>query len=216
MTISTYDDLVSSVKTWTARNDSTFSGSIPVFVETAEQRIFFGFGEPKDPMYSPPLRCKEIETIGSIAMTNGEGTLPSGYLDMRALSRSGDETGIVALSPREFRVESEKITGTVPYYATVESSTLKVAPSYTGTLDMLYWVKPTALSASSQTNTVLTNFPSIYLYATLVEAFGFIRDDAEVLRNLSKLVGLIKGLNKTDMNIRYSTGTHKMRSRAIG
>lgn len=215
MTIATYDDLVAKVKDWCARTDSNFSAQIPDFIGCAEQRIFYGFGDTREPMYSPALRSRDIETNGTITMSNGEGSLPSDFLDMRVLSRANDTVGFKGTVPRDFRPLSNQLTGTNPYLSTIEGNTLKVVPSYSGQLSILYWAKPAALTSSNQSNTVLSNSPAIYLHATLIEAFDYMRDTGQSQTHLLKLIGFIKGANKTDHNARYSAGTNRIRTRGI-
>jgi len=90
-----------------------------------------------------------------------------------------------------------------PKAFTLEGDNIVVGPTpdatYTGKLT--YWKKFDALSASTTTNWLLTNYPSIYLYGTLLEAAIYIQDAEKAQQYGSLFIAAINGLcyaNETD------------------
>jgi len=78
--------------------------------------------------------------------------------------------------------------GVPKYYAIINTTTAELAPvpEEDLTLNCIYRKKLTALSASGDTDVVLTAFPNAYLYATMLEATPYIVSD--------KRIGIWKGL----------------------
>jgi hypothetical protein len=68
---------------------------------------------------------------------------------------------------------------------------------------MQYWAKPTPLSDANTTNTVLTNFPTIYLYGALWSLWQYYSEEEKAEYYYNKMINAVRGANKQDKGGRY-------------
>ncbi len=71
------------------------------------------------------------------------------------------------------------------------------------TIEIQYYRKATPLTEDNQTNDILTNHPSIYLYGALAQLFSYSQDDQQASKYIKLFIGAIKGANKADKKGRY-------------
>lgn len=212
-----YDRLVSEVKTWCARSDSTFSNRFPVFVALAESRIYLGHGKPGDALYSAPLRSKVMETEGTITLTSGKGTIPADAVHIRRIFRDGDQEGIIYAPPHLFStMNASAVNGANPYYYTVEGSTLRVTPSMDTNLSILYYKRFDAITLTNKTGPLIEEHGTLYFKAVMAYAMTFMQDMDGANVWLNEYRAAVDGINKVAGDIR--TGAQRVRSvtRAIG
>jgi hypothetical protein len=72
------------------------------------------------------------------------------------------------------------------------------------TMEMLFYKKITALSASNQTEQMLTDNPDIYLYGALLEAEPFIMNDERVVLWAKGFTQAVADLQEQDNKDRHS------------
>ena len=216
MAITTYDSLVAEVKAWTARSDSTFSNRFPSFVQMVEDRIYNGSGNPGDPLYSPPLRTRAMETTAEITITDGVGTLPADPVDLRGLTRAGDDTGLTYAEPASFKTMDVNAGAGFPYYYTVEGNTLRVSPSWTGTLTASFTKRLAAITQENQTGELIGLHGLLYFNACMFEAYSFMQEPDLALAWLAKYRSMLDGLNRVASSTRTTATRTRIRARAIG
>jgi len=215
--IADYDTLIAEVKAWCARSDSTFSARMPVFVGLAEQRMYYGHGEPGDQLYSQPLRSKSMETSGTVTMTDGAGTLPDTCIDLRTITRSGDQIGLSYCPPTAWKLQNEiAVSGEKPYYYTVEGSTLKVTPSYTGDLSITYYRKYDPVGTGNKTGAMIVEHGLLYFQAVMYEAMAFQQETEIAVAYLGRYRSMVAGINRSALDVRASGGRVRSIARAIG
>lgn len=240
MALSNFGELKTAIQDWCDREDDTFVNRIPDFVELAEQRIFLGGDEP---LKSDPLRIRDMDATADITVTLGStleelddlgalddlpfsldtpetnagyGSLPSGFIDASRLYWDADpDRELEFVSRREFHTSYEAETSGTPCIYTIEGAFIIVAPGSTGTIRMLYTKRFDALSTDSDTNAIFDDAPGIYLHASLVEAFGFMRNPEAVQSHLARFISLVGGYNGTHRNSRFSGQTLQPRARSV-
>lgn len=196
MTISDFGSLKAAVQSWTARSDTPFVNRIPEFVRLAEQRIFFGAG---DPFRSEPVRTRDMETAADVTVTSGIGALPAHFLQARRLHWEAEPPRALPYLPsRRFAVRSEAAETGPPCHFTIEGNSLLVAPRGTGTAKLWYFRQFEPLVADSDQNALLTSMPALYLYGALVEAFGYIRNAEQAGDALQRYVSASAGVGLTE------------------
>lgn len=143
------------------RNDLT--ANIPGFIDMATQRI------------GRTLRSQINEVSLTLGMTANPTPLPDDFRGMRTVLSEQDRgpNPLRAVSPTQLARASS--IGTPAFYA-VAGKTITVQPFTAGNLLIDYWAEPAALTTPSSTNSVLTEYPYLYLYAALVEAAIFVDD----------------------------------------
>lgn len=214
--IADYDALVSEVKAWCARGDSTFSSRMPMFVSLAENRMYHGHGQMGDPLYSPAIRSRIMEKSADVTMTSGSGSLPADALDVRRIYRATDRTGIIYAPPAAFSVMNAASGGGSPYYYTIEGATLRVTPTMDGTLSLLYIRKFDPVTTANKAGPMIQEHGLAYFKALMFYAFAFMQDQDQAGAWLAEYRALVDGINRVSADVR--NGAQRVRStvRAIG
>lgn len=204
MAITEYTSLVAAIKVWCARSDSVFSAQIPNFVAMAEDRIYDGYGMKGEATYSPPLRTKAMEATGTVAITDGTGTLPTDILEPRKIYRSSDEAGLTYIPPERWStVNAIEAAGTPAFY-TIEGGTIKVTPTNSDDLSLLYYKRWPDITLGNPDGPIIEDHGMIYLEACLYEAFSFTQAVDLAVAHATRCRSLILGANKSAAALRYS------------
>jgi|SRR5262245_54143659 len=188
MAITNYSELQSAVANWLSRSDLT--GRIPEFIALAEARL------------NRDLRLRTMESSEAVSTSPGSRfiALPAGFLEPLALfiERS---SGREALSFKPSRMETDATAGEPEFWAVDGGNIAFERPAdavYSMTLKML---KAFALSDSSPANWLLTNYPDLYLAATLAEGFGYLQDD-EALKWIARYGQTLAEVNQKEARSR--------------
>jgi hypothetical protein len=170
MAIATYSDLQTAVAAWLNRTDLT--AIIPDFITLAEARI------------ARELRLRKQVTNAVLSTVAGTQTvtLPSDFLEMEniTLTNTTPPAALSVVTPEIMDRKFPKgyVTGQ-PVVYTIVGDVVQFGPTpdavYTVSLD--YYQRFAALSVTP-TNWLLTNHPSVYLFAAVAEGAGYLMDDA--------------------------------------
>lgn len=214
MPFTDYNGLAQAVKTWAARSDTTFSNQIPTFVAFCEQRIYSGSGEGmSDPLYCDPLNAPEQETTATVTVTDGTGALPTDVVSIRAVTRSNDLVGLEYMTPRQWAIRNAQSSSGSPAFYTIEAGNIKLVPSYTGSISVLYYQKFATINVTNTTGALLTAYPLLYLSGTLFEAFSFMQEDTLAVQHFARYRAHVAGINTTANARRFGGGPKKIRTR---
>jgi len=196
MSLATYADLKATVIRFAGRDD--LSDKLDDFILLAEEQ-----------MYSNelmPLRLRGFESndaLATIAGTNAVA-LPATYLQARSitLNSGGTDRELFFNSPSAL---PKKSGSGIPTHFTIEGSNIvfDIVPDGVYAMEFVYYGKPTALSASNQTNFVLTNHPSIYLNGCLSELYSYTTELQDSEAYFAKFIRSIKGAIRNDRTGRY-------------
>lgn len=195
MAISTYSDLQTTIANYLARSDLT--AIIPDFIRLAENRL------------SRDLRIRQMLTVATATTTGGDSTvgIPTDFLEMRDIHL--DTNPVVSLTymaPNNFYSKARTKESGKPVNYTVLASEIQLAPvpDSNYTLQMLYYVKPTALSDTNSTNTWLTYCTDALLYAALAEAEPYLMNDARLQTWGALYERAINSISTADQGSEYS------------
>ena len=220
MALATYSDLQAELLAYMARSDAIIVARFPTFMLGAEQRIYYGYGESEtDALHSDALRCALMETSPTaITITAGTGSLPADFLEQRALYITGtSQTQPDYEPPQRYFSETLNSTWSEPVTYTIAGSTLYVAGSFSGTVNLIYYKKFPALAVAADTHALVAAYPTVWLNALLIEAYDWARNADGVQRSLAKLSSAIDGLNGTAAESHYGGPSQMtMRIDAIG
>ena len=194
MAFSNYDELVKEVIDWSHRGD--LGVKIPDFITLAENAMYSNDVEV--------LVVRSMETI-STALTAGQYlALPDNFESARSVRLvTGDNGGYLKFkAPNQMRKE---VTTGRPYFFTVVGNELQFdrTPDSDYTIEIQYFRKATPLSVTNQTNEILTNHPSIYLFGALTAIFAYALDTEQQLKYNQMFISAVKGANKADKKGRY-------------
>lgn len=175
MSISTYAELQTAVASWMHRADLT--ARIPDFIQMGEAVL------------NRKLRTVDMETRATTATptTSRFLALPTGYLEMQSMFIQDPATEIVYVEPLALRemVISETQTGFPNVFTVKGEIEFDRIPDSAYTLEMHYYKRYDI--ASDSTNWLLTNYPELYLHASLSAAALFIGNDSS-LQTIKKLL----------------------------
>lgn len=202
MSIGTYSELQTAVASWMHRADLT--DRIPEFIALCEARAN---GHSKS-------RLMEARTTLTATSGNAYVTLPSDMLEMRRLvvTSSSPLSTLKYVSPDEITFSYPTTQQGVPAVFAVIGSQVQLAPipdsSYT--LEVSYLQKIPALSEANPTNWLLTNFPDVYLYGTLLQAVTYTQDFGQLNTLQTLYRDAVENMNAIDW---YSGSLMAVRAR---
>ena len=194
--------------TWTDTTGSSttnFTGTeqINTFIQQAEQRIY----------NSVQLPLQRVNVVGSTTANNKYLNFPAGWLSDFSLAVIDPVTGAQSYllnKDVEFIRESYPIptaTGTPAYYAIFDNTTFILGPTPDASynMEMHYYKYPTSI-VTAGTSWLGDNFSSVLLYGSLLEAYTFMKGEADVIQNymaryneaLAQLKQLGEGKNRQD------------------
>lgn len=184
MSIANYSDLQTAVASWLHRSDLT--SIIPDFITLAEAKL----------NRILRLRAMENTDTGTVAATV---SLPTGFVEMRSLtvSSGGNTYSIPYVPPEKITTESDAPTA----YSIVGDSLYFIGTTSGYTYTLVYFKKFDALSGG--VNWLITNAPDAYLYATLLEAAPYLKDDARLAVWQAALTEVVRQLTDANKDDRY-------------
>jgi len=202
-----FPTLRARVQSYCARSDTTFTNMVETFVSSAEDRIYNGSGRRGDQLYSAPLRVKEMEIEASLT-TNASGavSVPSGFLSAVALSVTDQDLPLRYVPPATFNNWTAIGYTGEPLRYTVVGTQIRVSPPQVANLMLVYYAKPTAISVETPNNDVLTAYPSLYIAATLFEAFLWMREEGSAVQHLARAKSAIDGANRVALDTLLLSG----------
>ena len=176
----TLTTLTASVQEWTQNDESTFVAEIPFFIQNAEERIF----KVVDLEYFR----KNVTGV----MTSGNKFLqkPSDWLANFSLSFVNSSSENVFLLQKDVNYLQEfhpnpSSTGTPRFYASFDVNNFIIAPTPNSNfnVEVHYYYRPASLTTDNSGSTwISTNAPDALLYATLIEAYTFMKGENDLLQ----------------------------------
>jgi hypothetical protein len=172
MALATYSDLKASVSDWLNRADLTTV--VSDFIALSEAR------------FNRELRVAQMVKVATATVSDGYFAVPSDYLQTISLrltspNNYNGKCEFVSIQRLNELNGNPNLTNTSRYYSIVDGN-FRLAPQPSGdtTLELTYYGKVPALSDSNTTNWLLTKSPDLYLYASLMQAAPYLKDDERV------------------------------------
>ncbi|CAO4140706.1 phage adaptor protein [Methylorubrum extorquens] len=179
--IKDYPTLLAATEEYLARDD--LQSYVPIFVQHAEGR------------FNTDLKVVDMhKSTGPKDLAEGRTDLPADFIDWVVVEWTPPANSpqrplmlryVEADSP-EFRTR-HRPNGPAQFY-TVLAGKVRVMPSVSGKLEMTYYARIPPLTVAQPTNWLITKAPEVYLYATLMEAALFQKDEEKS----AQWLGLVK------------------------
>ena len=170
MSITTGAELATAAANWLARSDLT--ARIPEFVALAEAKL------------NRTLRTPDMETTNATYSITGEYVaVPTGFLEVRNFYLNNTSKDVLVYMDPDTQTEYFGASSNTPKYFAVVGGNFRFGPvpAATTSSTLVYYKSLTTVSTGgSAVNWLLTAHPDVYLYATLMEAAGYIQDDSRV------------------------------------
>lgn len=205
MALSTYTELKTTIANWLNRSDLTSEISDDFIVLTEAD-------------LNAKLRIRQMHAQTTITIDAETETVPTGFLQVRDfyILSNGAKFPMTFISPAQMDAVKASSTTGVPSSYTILGSTFRFAPrpdsTYSGVLN--YYKKFDALTATNQTNYILTDHPAVYLYGSLFHAANFLGGfDANQVQQWSQMYQT--ALERIELNDRedaYSGSPLQIRS----
>lgn len=125
------------------------------------------------------LRLLEMQCVATLYASDEEVDLPDNFLEAESvyIDSGGTRSPLIPISEQS-QANRHDSSGK-PYYYAIHRETMSLMPipdqSYE--IELRYYERLATLSADSDTNAVLTNYPGLYLYAALTHAAVWAQDD---------------------------------------
>ncbi|HCT54812.1 MAG TPA: hypothetical protein DF712_20400 [Balneola sp.] len=199
----TFTTLKTAIQDFCENTETTFVNNLSRFILNAEERIL-----------------KEVELDDFRRNVSGTATQSSKYLTKPDDFLAPFSLSVVNNSENEFLLykhvtflqdftPNPATTGTPQYYADWDSTTFLLAPTPDAnyTVELHYFYRPTSITTSADgTSWLGTNAELALLYGSLVEAYTFMKGEAELLNlynqryieALQTLKNLGEGKNTSD------------------
>lgn len=205
MALATYNDLLSAITSWMyARTD--IAANADDFIALAEDEINNGL-ENIATGEIVRLRTRDMETTAEITPdSSGHATLPTDFLEWRQVTSTDSPRRDLKLIAPSFSEERYGYRESdLPEHFDIVGTELRIYPVSTTIIELIYYAKVPALTASNTTNWLLTKRPNIYLYGSLYHASMWLRNEPNDMATFfAKFMSSIKALNETDKAGRWS------------
>jgi len=180
----TYAQLKNAIQDYTENTETTFVNSLDIFIKNTEERI---------------LKIAQLEVFrknqaGNMTASNQYLALPSDYLAPYSLSfTTGGNKEFVLFKDVNF-VQSfnpnDGTTGVPRYYAQfdINNFILGPTPDAAYAVELHYFYRPQSLTAGAEDGTtwLSTNASVSMLYGSLIEAYTFMKGEADLVQNYTQ------------------------------
>ena len=175
----TFTTLKTAIQDYTQNSETTFVNNLSRFIINAEERIF----------KEVQLDVFRKNVNGATTSGNKFLTKPTDYLSTFSLSVINNSENVFLLRKHPTFLQDytpdPSTTGVPQYYADFDETTFLLAPTPSSgfTAELHYYHRPTSITATSDgTSWLGTNAELALLYASLVEAYTFMKGEADMFQ----------------------------------
>tara|TARA_R110000803_G_scaffold109940_3_gene178320 strand:+ start:419 stop:1063 length:645 start_codon:yes stop_codon:yes gene_type:complete len=180
----TFTTLKSAIQDYTQNTETSFVSNLPTFIVQAEDRI----------IKSVELPNFRKNVTGTFTASNQYLSTPSDYLYPYSLAVLDSDSNYNYLLNTDVSFIREAYpvvatTGLPKHYAQFDDTTFIVGPTPNSSFatELHYFYIPQSITESSDGTTWLgTNAPEVLLYASLLEAYTFMKGEPDLMVNYEK------------------------------
>ena len=181
----TYAQLKTAIQDYTDNSETTFVNHLNDFIKASEEKL----------LKSVDLDYFRKNVTSTLTSSDQFLTVPSDYLASFSLqiTASGSESFLLQKDVNYLReyTPSATTTGLPKYYARFDENNFILAPTPNSayTIELHYFYRPASLTAGADGGTtwLSTNAPYALLYGALIEAYTFMKGEADVIQNYTNL-----------------------------
>ena len=198
----TYATLKTAIQDYADNAETTFVNNLPNFIKATEEKIF----------KSIDLEIFRKNVTSALTSSDQFLTVPADLLAPFSLqiTASGSESFLLQKDVNFLReyTPNSSTTGLPKYYARFDQDNFILAPTPNSNyaVELHYYYRPTSLTAGADSGTtwLSTNAPFALLYGSLVEAYFFMKGEADVLaqyeKNFTFYISRLKDLGEAREN----------------
>jgi len=208
MAITNYGELKSAVGDFLNRSDLT--SVIPTFIDFAEAE------------FNRVLRIRQMVARAEAVIDTRFSAVPSDFIEAKDLVivTGTPVTPLQFVTQQEMaQIRNEELTAAgKPLYFSVVGGQFEVCPTPDDeyTLEMSYFAKIDALTDDTDTNWLLTDYPDLYLYTSLMHSAPYLKDDERLAVWAQLATKAREELIARDTSASYNGSTPKIRVRSFG
>tara|TARA_R100000655_G_scaffold96954_1_gene139667 strand:- start:76 stop:726 length:651 start_codon:yes stop_codon:yes gene_type:complete len=191
--------LKTAIQDYTENTETTFVTNLPLFIRAAEERIF----------KNVQLSLFRKNVTANFNSSDQFLAIPSDFLAPFSLSFTDSSSNKNFLDFKDVNFLQEftpnsTTTGNPRYYAVFDINNFIIAPTPASALavELHYYYRPSSLTAGTDSGTtwLSENAELALLYASLYEAYTFMKGEADVLQNYNnrfiESITALKGLGE--------------------
>jgi len=208
MAITNYGELKSAVGDFLNRSDLT--SVIPTFIDFAEAE------------FNRVLRIRQMVARAEAVIDTRFSAVPSDFIEAKDLVivTGTPVTPLQFVTQQEMaQIRNEELTAAgKPLYFSVVGGQFEICPTPDDeyTLEMSYFAKIDALTDDADTNWLLTDYPDLYLYTSLMHSAPYLKDDERLAVWAQLATKAKEELIARDTSASYNGSTPKIRVRSFG
>ena len=201
--------LKTAIQDYTENTETTFVNNLPLFIRAAEERI----------LKSVQLSFFRKNVTANFSAADQFLAIPSDFLAPFSLSFTDSSSNKNFLDFKDVNFLQEftpnaATTGTPRYYAVFDVSNFIIAPTPASALavELHYYYRPGSLTTGGDSGTtwLSENAELALLYASLYEAYTFMKGEADVLQNYN--ARLVEAISTLKMLGEAKEVTHEYRA----
>lgn len=199
MALDTYSNLKAAIRDWCHRNDQP-DDRIDDYIKMAETTMFAN----DDDVLS--VRTEEKRATADTSITSRFLALPDNYLEMRsfhALRDNARNIDIKQRAPENLYVHDDTDTGVPTRFTVTSQIEFNRISDIVYTVEMNYVREITPLSDSNTTNSILTNYPAIYMQGSLWALRTWTEEEERAEYHYGKFLQAIRGANNKTIKGAY-------------
>ena len=181
----TYAQLKTAIQDYTDNSETTFVNHLNDFIKASEEKL----------LKSVDLDYFRKNVTSTLTSSDQFLTVPSDYLASFSLqiTASGSESFLLQKDVNYLReyTPAASTTGLPKYYARFDENNFILAPTPNSayTIELHYFYRPASLTAGADGGTtwLSTNEPFALLYGALIEAYTFMKGEADIIQNYTNL-----------------------------
>ena len=201
--------LKTAIQDYTENTETTFVNNLPLFIRAAEERI----------LKSVQLSFFRKNVTANFSASDQFLAIPSDFLAPFSLSFTDSSSNKNFLDFKDVNFLQEftpnaATTGTPRYYAVFDVRNFIIAPTPASALavELHYYYRPGSLTTGGDSGTtwLSENAELALLYASLYEAYTFMKGEADVLQNYN--ARLVEAISTLKMLGEAKEVTHEYRA----
>tara|TARA_R100001440_G_scaffold50536_1_gene70543 strand:+ start:1081 stop:1731 length:651 start_codon:yes stop_codon:yes gene_type:complete len=205
----TFATLKTAIQDYTENTETTFVNNLPLFIRAAEERI----------LKNVQLSFFRKNVTANFSASDQFLAIPSDFLAPFSLSFTDSSSNKNFLDFKDVNFLQEftpnpATTGSPRYYAVFDVSNFIIAPTPASALavELHYYYRPGSLTTSGDSGTtwLSENAELALLYASLYEAYTFMKGEADVLQNYN--ARLVEAISSLKMLGEAKEVTHEYRA----
>jgi len=213
MALANYADLLDFLRRQSKRKDAN-DATIDDFILMAEEEFYSN--------EVTQLRIKEMDTRSTATVSTSSRflALPDLFLEMRRLKINAQTSTVPGFANDvdiTFRAPDQLIlsanTDAPIFFSVTSQLEFERIPDRAYSIEMQYFAKEVALSSSNTTNSVLTNYPSVYIFGSLWALWLHFSEEEKADMYHKLMLGAIRGANKGERKARYGNAPQIHRGR---